>query len=269
MTRGRSPGPVPGNGHGAHPHAAGPRPGKDEMSITERGHPPHDTAPPPTEAENDTGKAPGNRTPEKPLSPVAALVVAVGTALCVATALIHLGMVFLHVAPSNAVSQRYQQRLNAWIYPYFEQNWQLFAPNPQSNLEDVQARPATRAPGGPLRAGAWLDLTAQDVAAVRHDPFPSHTAQNMLRRAWDLYSSVQGSGDQPGSERARMYQRYLTGIAARRLAAHGAHRIDAVQLRVVTTPIAPPDARAARGTPLRMPSSTRYLPWWQVTPHDD
>lgn len=211
---------------------------------------------------------PPEREPESRLSRTAGALVAVGAAVCVTAAVVHMCMVFLYAAPSNAVSQRYQQRVNAWIYPYFEQNWQLFAPDPESSGQHVWARAATTARGGTPRAGAWLDLTAEDIAAVRHDPFPSHTAQNMLRRAWALYSAVEGAGDQPDSERAAMLQRYLADIAARRLAAHGSRGFDAVQLRVVTTPIAPPGARTARGASPHMPSDTRYLPWWQVTPHD-
>ncbi|MDI5962069.1 DUF5819 family protein [Streptantibioticus silvisoli] len=182
--------------------------------------------------------------------------------MCVTTALVHLCLVFLYNAPPNVVSQRYQRQINAWIYPYFEQNWQMFAPNPESAPQEVWARAATTSAGGTRRAGRWLDLTAQDTAAVRHDPFPSHTAQNMLRRAWSLYSTAQGTGDEPGPERARMLRRYLAGIAAQRLAAHGSGAFDAVQLRVDTTPIGLPGSPGPR-----TPSSTQILPWWQVTSH--
>lgn len=47
--------------------------------------------------------------------------------LCLATVLAHAALVFLHVAPSNSVSQRYARQINAWVYPLFEQNWRLFA----------------------------------------------------------------------------------------------------------------------------------------------
>jgi Family of unknown function (DUF5819) len=195
------------------------------------------------------------------------LVVALGAAVCVATAVAHLCMVFLFVAPSNTVSQRYQRQIDAWIYPYFEQNWQLFAPDPQSVRQRIWARGETRSRDGSRHAGEWVDLTAADVAAVRHDPFPSHTAQNMLRRAWAAYAELPGNAGQLDPERARMFQKYLTGIATRRLAAHGRRGLDAVQLRVVTTPIAPP-RQGGGSLPPRTPSSTRFLPWWQVTSHD-
>ncbi|MDH6136220.1 hypothetical protein P3T37_005639 [Kitasatospora sp. MAA4] len=203
------------------------------------------------------------------LSLPAALTVAFATVLCVLAVIGHVCLVFLHVAPSNAVSQRYQRQTDAWIYPYFEQNWQLFAPNPESVRWQISARTATTAPDGSRRVGEWLDLTAIDDAAVLHSPFPSHTAQNMLRRALSAYLDTQGTGRTPVSERALMLQEYVANIAAQRLAA-GAHpAFGAVQLRVVSTPITPPASTApAAPTPSGASSDTRYLPWWQVKSHD-
>ncbi|QMU79911.1 hypothetical protein GXW83_00335 [Streptacidiphilus sp. PB12-B1b] len=184
---------------------------------------------------------------------------------CCATALVHVCMMFLFVAPSNTVSQRYEQQINAWIYPYFEQNWQLFAPDPQADREQISARSAVTSPDGARRAGPWVDLTGMDESAVRHDPFPSRTAQNMLRRAWSAYQAAP-DGDEDASGQAGMLRHYLAAIAAQRLGAHGQHGFDAVQLRITTTPISPipPQASGAR-TPAPA-SDTIFLPWWQVTP---
>ncbi|WP_344440614.1 DUF5819 family protein [Kitasatospora nipponensis] len=191
------------------------------------------------------------------------------TVACVMAALAHVCLVFLHVAPSNAVSQQYEPQINAWIYPYFEQNWQLFAPNPESVSRQIWARSATSAPDGSRQIGEWQDLTAIDDAAVQHTPFPSHTAQNMLRRAWAAYAQTHAASDQPATERAQMLQQYLANVAARRLAGGARPTFDAVQLRVADTPIAPPGsttphAEVSGGTP----SNARYLPWWQVESHD-
>lgn len=207
-----------------------------------------------------TGGSPG-------LSRPAGLFVALVAAVCVTTALAHMCMVFLFVAPPNTVSQRYQRQIDSWIYPYFEQNWQLFAPDPQSVNQWISARAETTSPDGSRHAGGWIDLTAADVTAVRHSLFPSHTAQNMLRRAWAAYTDAQGNADESDSQRGRMLRDYLRNIAAQRLAAHGNRAFDAVQLRVVTTPI-PPEQRAAGSPASGASSSTRYLPWWQVTSHE-
>ena len=95
---------------------------------------------------------------------------------------------------------------------------------------------STVAPDGIARLSDWIDLTAVDDAAVRHDVFPSHTAQNMLRRAWAAYANAQGTDGQPPSRRALMLQEYLRNIAVQRVTAHGHAAFSAIQLRVVTDP---------------------------------
>jgi hypothetical protein len=187
---------------------------------------------------------------------------------CVTTAIVHVLLVFLYVAPSNTVSQAYRSQIDAWVYPYFEQDWRLFAPDPQSAHQQISARTSTVGPGGVTRFSDWIDLTAMDDAAVRHDVFPSHTAQNMLRRAWTAYASAQGADDRPPTQRALILQEYLRNIAVQRAAAHSAVPFSAIQLRVITTPIAPPSPPAVSNGRAASAPSVRYLPWWQVTNHD-
>lgn len=201
------------------------------------------------------------------LSKPVELAVAAMVALFLTTAVVHVAMVFLYVAPSNTVSLTYKRQTDAWIYPYFEQDWRLFAPNPQSAREQISVRTSTVAPDGSARLSGWIDLTAMDDAAVRHNVFPSHTAQNMLRRAWAAYANAQGPDGQPPSQRALILQEYLRNIAVQR-AAHGDATFSAIQLRVVTTPIEEPSLQASPNHPAANTSSTRYLPWWKVTTHD-
>lgn len=186
-------------------------------------------------------------------------------ALCVATALIHVLLVFLHVAPPNPLSHQYNRQVNAWVFPLFEQNWRLFAPDPESVNREISARTMHTGPDGTARVSGWFDLTAVDNSAVEHNAFPSHTAQNTLRRAWSSYVETHGGDDHPRSERALMMQRYLTNIAAERISGHRGGAFESVQLRVITVPVA---ASAAAG-PAAAPRSveTRYLPWWKVTSH--
>ncbi|MEU2625422.1 DUF5819 family protein [Streptomyces sp. NPDC007157] len=180
------------------------------------------------------------------------------------TTVVHLGAVFLHVAPANPVSRRYSRQVDAWVYPLFEQNWRLFAPNPDSVNRQVLARTAHTASHGPMRVGPWVDLTAMDRAAVEHNPFPSHTAQNLLRRAWASYVDTHGEDDTARSERAVMMQKYLRNIAADRLADHDGGTFEFVQLRVLTLPVAAPGTTPGHRPP--SPVQNRLLPWWKVTP---
>ncbi|MFE9407732.1 DUF5819 family protein [Streptomyces sp. NPDC006704] len=187
--------------------------------------------------------------------------------LCLATALTHVLLVFLHVAPSNPLSRRYSRQVNAWIFPLFEQNWRLFAPDPESVNQRISARTLHTDPDGTARVSGWFDLTAVDNAAVRHNPFPSHIAQNMLRRAWSSYLENHVVDDQPRSPRAVMTQRYLANIATDRVKAARGGSFKAVQLRVVTVPIAAPvptGSGVTEADATKMPARTRYLPWWRA-----
>jgi hypothetical protein len=184
--------------------------------------------------------------------------------LCLAVTLVHVVLVFLHVAPSNPVSKRYSQQINAWVYPFFEQNWRLFAPNPDSVNRQILARTAQTGSGTPMRVSPWVDLTAADDAGVEHHAFPSHTAQNLLRRAWSSYVETHGADDIARSERGAMMQEYVRNIAAERIAGHrGGRTFDFIQLRVITFPVAVPGAGGRPPTPVE----NRLLPWWKVTPH--
>jgi hypothetical protein len=170
-------------------------------------------------------------------------------------------MVFLHVAPANTVSKKYSEQINGWIYPVFEQNWRLFAPNPQSVNERISVRTMRTDRDGTAHVSGWFDLTAVDVSEIRHNPFPSHTAQNMLRRAWAAYADSHPGDDRSYSQGALMVRDYLKNIAVRRVAAHRGGTFDSIQMRVRTSAIAPPGAPqqpASTGT-------TRYLPWWKVS----
>ncbi|WP_308437634.1 DUF5819 family protein [Kitasatospora xanthocidica] len=184
--------------------------------------------------------------------------VRIAAALCLAVALVHVVMVFLYVAPANEVSQRYRKQINAWIHPLFEQNWRLFAPDPQSVTQQVSARTLHVSADGTQQVSDWFDLTAVDDSAVNHNAFPSRTSQNMLRRAWDAYAASHGADDRSNSERALMLQKYLRNIAVDRVSAYRHDAFEDIELRVITRPI------AADGPRPNTPAQTRYLPWWKV-----
>ncbi|MGW2996679.1 DUF5819 family protein, partial [Streptomyces sp. NPDC001193] len=130
----------------------------------------------------------------------------------------------------------------------------------------ILARTAYSDSKGSVQVTPWFDLAAVDHSAVDHHVFPSHTSQNLLRRAWTSYVETHGGSDTAGSERAVMLQRYLRNIAADRVAAHHGGRTFAfIQLRVVTTPVAA-SGSTSRNQPLA-PSEDRLLPWWKVTSH--
>ena len=218
------------------------------------------------------GSAPASDTPRERSGTGFLLEAVTGSAvvLCLAASLLHVLLVFLHVAPPNVVSQRYSSQINGWIYPLFEQSWRLFAPDPESVTRQILARTMHTSPDGTQQVTDWFDLTAVDESDVEHNFFPSHTTQNMLRRAWTSYLESHGSDDQSNSERALMIQKYLRNIAVGRVAEHRNSTFEAIQLQVITRPIAAPGAaRSVDGTAPVPPIETRYLPWWEAGPDEN
>ncbi|MFI5861223.1 DUF5819 family protein [Streptomyces sp. NPDC051546] len=211
-------------------------------------------------------RAPGIAGLSTPYRVVTALALgAVAVAACG-----HLALVFLHVAPSNTVSKRHAGVIDWWIYPEFEQNWKLFAPNPLQQNIAVEVRAEVRTDDGRLVTGTWRGLSAEDGAAIRHSLLPSHTEQNELRRAWDFFTTSHDEDNKSTGDRGELAEQYLRRIALDRLARPeqqagperpAAGRIVRIQLRGATTEVAAPpwsDEKADTQT------YYRELPWWTV-----
>ncbi|MCM2578412.1 DUF5819 family protein [Streptomyces meridianus] len=219
----------------------------------------HDTA---AGAEPDPEVPRGVSSLSLPARAAVALAVAVVT---VAVGL-HLAMVFLHVAPSNTLTKRHGDRINGYVYPEFEQNWKLFAPNPLQQNITVHARAQIRTADGGLRKTGWTNLSGQDGRAILHHPLPSHTQQNELRRAWDFFTGSHDTEGQPNGLRGRLSEEYLKRIVMLRFGReHEGGKVERIQLRSVSTPIGtPPYSREKTD----MKPERRVLPWWYVTDQD-
>ncbi|MEU9033712.1 DUF5819 family protein [Streptomyces sp. NPDC048352] len=215
-------------------------------------------------------RAPGIAGLSAPYRVLAALALAaVGVGAC-----LHLGLVFLHVAPANTVSKQHAELVDGWIYPEFEQNWKLFAPNPLQQNIAVEVRAQVRTAGGELVTRDWRDLSAEDGAAIRHGLLPSHTEQNELRRAWDFFTGSHDEENKPDGERGELAERYLKRIAMARLTAAaggsigaggsdgaGGDRIVRIQLRSATRSVAAPPWSGEKSDTR---TYYRELPWWNV-----
>jgi hypothetical protein len=175
-------------------------------------------------------------------------------------------MVFLHVAPSNTVSKRHAETIDKWVYPEFEQNWKLFAPNPLQQNIAVHVRAQIRTADGGRRTTGWQDLSAQDGRAIDGNLLPSHTQQNELRRAWDFFLATHDAENRPSGVRGMLAESYLRRIAVLRLERAGAIGaggvVEMVQLRSRTENVPPPkwSEEKVSLTPMH-----RELPWWTVS----
>ncbi|WP_374227480.1 DUF5819 family protein [Streptomyces sp. AC627_RSS907] len=191
---------------------------------------------------------------------VAALVV-VAVAVCA-----HIGLVFLHVAPANTLTKQHGDAVGDWVYPEFEQNWKLFAPNPLQQNISVQVRAEVSTAEGGIRTTGWYDLSAEDGRAIDGNPLPSHTQQNELRRAWDFFVATHDSEDRPVGLRGTLSETYLRRIAVLRLdrneAAGPGDVVERVQYRSRTTNVKPPPWS---GEKVSDRPTYRELPWWSVS----
>ncbi|MFG3496132.1 DUF5819 family protein [Streptomyces sp. NPDC047928] len=193
------------------------------------------------------------------------VVAAVALAVVGVLGCLHLGMVFLHVAPSNTLTKQHGKAVDDWVFPEFEQNWKLFAPNPlQQNIAvHVRAEVTT---GGTRRTTDWIDLTADDAKAIRSNPLPSHINQNELRRGWDFFVNSHTSDNRPNGTRGRLSEQYVRRIAMLRLEQHDlGGRIERIQLRSSTQGV-PAPVWSDEKTDTR--PYYRVLPWWTVTAAD-
>ncbi|WP_149823494.1 DUF5819 family protein [Streptomyces tailanensis] len=221
-------------------------------------------APPPQPAQS-TRPASGIAALSLPYQITVALVLAV---VAVVTC-VHVGMVFLHVAPSNTVTKQHGRAVEEWVFPEFEQNWKLFAPNPLQQNIAVEVRAEVHTAAGDVRMTGWYGLSALDGAAIDGNLMPSHTQQNELRRAWDFYNSTHDSENRATTSRGGLSERYLRRIVVLRLdreQAGGADGvIERIQVRSRTTNVRPPDWSEEQVSDKPV---VRELPWWSVTDRD-
>ncbi|MGY0068464.1 DUF5819 family protein [Streptomyces sp. QTS137] len=213
--------------------------------------------------------------PPEPRTGVAALplrrrivaAVALGTVAVVVC--VHMGMTFLHVAPANTVSKEHAEAIEDWIYPEFEQNWKLFAPNPLQQNISVQVRAEVLTPDGGVRTTGWYDLSAEDGRAIDGNLLPSHTQQNELRRAWDFFVATHDGEERPVGMRGTLAESYLRRIMVMRLdrsdAAGPGGVVDRIQVRSRTADVPPPEWS---GEEVSTKPVYRTLPWWPV-PEDE
>jgi hypothetical protein len=191
---------------------------------------------------------------------------AVSLAIIGALACVHLAMVFLHVAPSNTVTKEYGKAVDGWVYPEFEQNWKLFAPNPLQQNVAVQVKVEFTATDGSRSTTDWIDLTAEDGEAIRGNLLPSHVQQNELRRAWDFYINSHDNENRANGVRGQLAERYVRRIVMMRLDAHDLGRsVERIQLRSSTRSVKAPEWSDEK---IDTRPAYRVLPWWTVTAAD-
>ncbi|WP_030802873.1 DUF5819 family protein [Streptomyces sp. NRRL F-2799] len=179
---------------------------------------------------------------------------------------IHLLLLFLYLAPANAISKEHRELVNSYVYPEFDQNWKLFAPNPLQGNIYVDARAEVEMPDGSRRTSDWVALTGQDIESIQDNPAPSHADQNLLRQAWDFYTRTHDAKGLPVGLQGQLSEAYVRRIAAGRLGPGLlGGQVVKVQLRSTYRPIAPPRWSDENDVE---PVTYQTLTWWPVSKED-
>ncbi|MFF8284372.1 DUF5819 family protein [Streptomyces albus] len=200
------------------------------------------------------------------LSLPARVFVAIAVAVVTVGVAFHVAMVFLQTAPDNTISKRHADVVDAYVYPEFERNWKLFAPNPLQQNVAVHARARIANGDGTTQTTGWVNLTAMDGKAIHGNPAPSHTQQNELRRAWEFYADYHDDNGLPVGLRGRLSEQYLKRIVMMRFGAElNGGSVERIQVRSAVTPVAPP---AWSGEKADIKTQYAVQPWWQVTSAD-
>ncbi|MFF0227868.1 DUF5819 family protein [Streptomyces sp. NPDC004629] len=184
----------------------------------------------------------------------------------VVAATAHLAMLFLYNAPSNSFSQRHAANIDKYVSPELVQEWQLFAPNPQSVNTHVQARTKVQMPDGRLTDTGWVDLTAMDQKRIVHHPLPSHAHQDELPHAWANFADSLDTEGRPVGLYGELMRQYVLRIAAHRLGPEvNGGTVRLIQVRSANTPVGEPPWSGQQAD-----TRTGYevQPWWPVTAED-
>ncbi|WP_344565226.1 DUF5819 family protein [Streptomyces axinellae] len=192
--------------------------------------------------------------------------VAIAVAIVTVGIAFHVAMVFFQTAPDNTISKQHADVIDSYVYPEFERNWKLFAPNPLQQNIAVHARATVAKDSGDTETTGWVNLSAMDGEAIRGNPAPSHTQQNELRRGWEFYADNHDEKGRPIGLRGQLSEDYLKRIVMRRFGPElNGGSVERIQVRSAVTPVAPPPWSQER-----VDIKTQYAlqPWWQVSSAD-
>lgn len=73
--------------------------------------------------------------------------------------IIHFGMTILYLTPENPLRTKHWNIIYAYMFPYFSQNWYLFAPNPVNQHQNLEIKVKYKAKNGEILETKWIDTT--------------------------------------------------------------------------------------------------------------
>jgi hypothetical protein len=83
----------------------------------------------------------------------------------------HFGVTALHHTPFNPVREKYDDRIHAYMSPYFQQDWHLFAPSPISEDTGFLVRARKTFPDGRRTTTPWADVSTPHITKLHRQRF--------------------------------------------------------------------------------------------------
>lgn len=150
--------------------------------------------------------------------------------LCLAILLAgHFGITFLYLTPNNPLRTKHWDKIYAYMYPYFSQNWYLFAPNPVNQHQNLEIKLKYITKEGKEIETKWTDITKPMLTKLYSNRFsPNQRIFEFQSSA--MHSYVYDEDEQKEAEKnLRLYVDYYLKTNPK---PNG--KIKSYQMRVVT-----------------------------------
>ncbi|HET6895931.1 MAG TPA: DUF5819 family protein [Candidatus Baltobacteraceae bacterium] len=99
--------------------------------------------------------------------------------LCCAVFAVHFTFVELMNLPTNPIKLQYYDVLEAYVNPFFTQNWSFFAPDPIANDLSLFVRAQRRGADGKRLQSPWYDVTEALIDASNGKPLSPIGSENL------------------------------------------------------------------------------------------
>lgn len=100
-------------------------------------------------------------------------------ALCCAVFALHFTFVEIMNLPTNPIKLQYYDVLEAYVNPFFTQNWSFFAPDPIANDLSLFVRAQRRGADGKMLQSPWYDVTEALIDASNGKPLSPIGSENL------------------------------------------------------------------------------------------
>lgn len=83
--------------------------------------------------------------------------------------MMHFLMTLAVTLPPTPLTVQYSKKIDAWIYPYFNQNWSFFAPDPPTEDEFLIVQYRFKSADGMVSESPWINLSRTFNEAVQRN----------------------------------------------------------------------------------------------------